>query len=464
MAILNVAFFREIIGFIDTDGPKGNWLSSDTPLARFLEGNHAGQLPNTFKNLQPEGWLAGVLSGKNYVEDGIRFLSNLTIVKDGSPALDKIGIDTLHAHLQDCTDENGCFTGKYVGPASASFNPAFETTVANLWHNELMPKFSGAQVKIPVSLMPDENGSHIMMPAVRTTFSHILKVPREGFYASFPAIEWAGLEMARRAGLPTAHHALVEMPDGMAPALAIERFDIPEFGDDLRYLTRISDFCNIAEISPDKKYSTDISLCFAALERQSSAPEEDKIALFKRLVLSQCMMDGDMHLKNISVLKTFDRETGNVDVRFTPVYDAMTTAIYPDLDNRESALNYDPQPEYEGAYSKSINSRTDLMEVAKANGISWEQADEIIDHISQSVIDTAIDIVRNPPEILKDHPACMLALRCMATEIYYNSSAPNLPEFSDDEMAWPNEYSEPEKPETSPVTLRAAPVFNGPSF
>jgi len=461
MTILNVSFYREIIGRIDTDKPLGNWDSAGTPMARFLEGRHPGELPNTFRNLQPEGWLAGVLRGTNYVEEGIRFLSNLAVVKEGSAALDKVGIDTLHAHLTDCTDENGVFTGKYLGPAAAQFTPAFETDVAGLWKNELMPKFSGAQVKIPVSVFPDENGGYAMLPAVRTPFSHILKVPREGFYASFPAVEWAGLEMARRAGLETAEHALVEMPEGMAPGLVIERFDIPDVNDDLRYLLRISDFCNITDTPPKNKYDSDILPCFAAIDAQSSDPQADKIAFFKRVVLSQCMMDGDMHKKNISVVKTFDRETGDITMRFSPVYDAMTTVIYPELSNRESALVYDPQPEYEGAYAKRITTRSDLMEIAKINGISWEEADAIIDHISQSVVETAIDIARNPPEILKNHPACLHALKCMATEIYLNSSAPHLPEFGDDEMTWPNEYKEPEPLRTSPVSFGAAPAFNG---
>lgn len=465
MTILAVAFFRDIIGYIDTDGPEHNWQSADTPLARFLENSHPGELPNTFKYLQPEGWLAGVLRGENYVEDGIRFLSNLTIIPEGSYALDKVGLDTLHARLRDSTAPDGTFTGRYQGPTATSFTPEFEKTLSNLWKNELMPKFSGAQVKIPISLLPDENGGQVILPAVHTPFSHILKVPREGYYQSLPAIEWLGLELSKRAGLETADHALVEMPDGMAPALIVERFDIPDVEDDLTKLTRISDFCNITNREPEKhKYGSDISVCFRALAEQSSAPEEDKITLFKRIVLSHYLMDADMHLKNISVLKTFDRETGDVNVRMSPVYDAMTTVIYPGLD-RHSALSFDPEPEFGGTAIKSYGSRSDLMQIAGMNGIGWDEADEIIDHISQSIADNAVEIANNPPELIKNNPACMHALKCAVTEIMWNTSASNPPEWND--IAFPGEYVEEDiKTTDSRPKLIATQAFNGlkPAF
>lgn len=452
MTILKVAFYGQVVGWIDTKGPKHNWQSANTDLARFLENSRPGQLPNTFKYLQPEGWLARVLSGEQeaYVEAGIRFLSNLTIIEAGEKALDKVGIDTLHDRLLNCTAPDGAFTGIYRGPSAPHFNPAFESTVANLWKNELMPKFSGAQIKIPVSLIPDHGGSHVLTPAVNTTFSHILKVPREGYYASLPAVEWAGLKMAQEAGLPTAAHALVEMPDGMAPALVVERFDIPDIEDRLDELTRISDFCNITDTPPDKKYGADISMCFAALEKQSSRSQEDKILLFKRLVLSHYILDGDMHLKNLSVLKTFDTQTGNISVRFAPVYDAMTTAIYPELDDGKSALKYDPNPEHGGLSAQDISSYSDLMKIAEINGIPWKEADEIIKQISESVLETAVKIVRNPPEILKNHPACLHALKRMATEIHFAVN-PDVPLLSDEEMTW-DTY---EEPASSPPAITA---------
>ncbi len=464
MTILTVAFFREIIGRIDTDGPKGNWQSANTPLARFLENSHPGELPNTFKYLQPEGWLAGVLEGKNYIELGVRFLSNLTIIEEGSYSLDKIGIDTLHAHLRDSTAD-GTFTGTYHGPSAAQFSEGYEKHLSGLWNNSLMPKFSGAQVKLPVSLLPDENGGQVILPAVHTPFSHILKVPREGFYASLPAVEWMGLELARRAGLETADHALVEMPNGMAPALIVERFDIPHVEDELRHLTRISDFCNLTDLSPRfNKYETDVSVCFQALEAQSSDPEADRIALFKRIALSHYILDADMHLKNISVLKTIDRETGDVNVRLSPAYDAMTTMIYPELSDRTSALHFDPDPDQGGRCAKPYDSRSDLIVIAGMNGIPWEQADAILDEISQSVVDNAVDIARNPPEVLKSHPACLHALKCAATEIVWRSDAENIPEWGDDEIAMPREYKEEAKIATSPTPIKARTAFNGPTL
>lgn len=482
MTKLAVAFFREIIGYVDTAGPEHNWESTNTPLARFLEGSHPGEKPNTFRYLQAEGWLAGVMSGRapktdeeaeirrRYMEEGIRFLSNLTIVKAGSTALEKIEIDTLQAKLADCT-RNGVFTGRYTGPAAPGFTPAFESDVAELWNHQMMPKFSGAQIKIPVSLLPDADGGHVIAPAVQRTFSHILKVPREGFYASLPAVEWMGLELSRRAGLETAAHALVEMPDGMAPSLIVERFDIPEVNDDLRRVTRISDFCNITNRPPTEfnKYNTDIAVCFEELEKQSSNPEADRMALFKKLVLSVYIRDGDAHLKNISVLKTFDRETGDINVRFAPVYDSMTTAIYPTMDDREAALLYYPEGVKESLGQPEIfRSRHDLLSIARTNGIPEEVAEAVINHIAQSILDNAIDIARNPPEIFKNHPACLHALKCVTTEIVMRSDAPKPSDWGaesyEDVFSW--EYEEESTLQTTtlafngkaPAQSKAAPV------
>lgn len=455
MPILTVAFFREPIGWIDTDAPKGNWRSADTPIARFVENSRPGGLPNTFRFLQPEGWLAGVLSGKNYAEEGVRFLSNFTILdEEKSHSLHKVGIDTLHARLADSTNEQGVFTGAYMGPTSNSFNPAFENTLSNLWQNAMMPKFSGAQVKIPVSLLPDENGGHVILPAVNTPFSHILKVPREGFLQSLPTVEWLGLELSKRAGIETAEHALVEMPDGMAPSLIIERFDIPDVNDDLRQLIRISDFCNITGKDPENhKYGTDISECFAALEGQSSDPDADRIALFKRMVLSHYLRDTDMHLKNISVLKTFDRETGEITVRFAPTYDAMTTVIYPDLSDRDSALCFDPSPDKGGMDRGPIKSKLDLLKIATTNGIPRDEAEEIIAHITQSIADNAVEILQNPPDVIKKHPACMYALQCAVSEIMGATDAENEPEWYD--YVKPEDYRDPDAIATAPTTTRA---------
>jgi len=97
------------------------------------------------------------------------------------------------------------------------------------------------------------------------------------------------------------------------------------------------------------------------------------------------------------------------------------------------------------------------------NGIAADDAEAIIDHISQSVVDNAIDIARNPPEILKNHPACLHALRCVTTEIFWNSDAPTLPDWKDQEVAVPEDYVDTAKP-VKPATTTLA--FNGtrPSF
>jgi hypothetical protein len=133
----------------------------------------------------------------------------------------------------------------------------------------------------------------------------------------------------------------------------------------------------------------------------------------------------------------------------------MTTAIYPALDNRASALSYYPEGEKERqGHSKAISSRQDLLDIAGQSGIPRQEANEIIDHISQAVLDNAVEIARNPPEIFRNHPACLHALKCIATEIVLKSDAPKPSDWTDEEDVWSWEY---EEATAKTVTL----AFNG---
>lgn len=107
-------------------------------------------------------------------------------------------------------------------------------------------------------------------------------------------------------------------------ALLVERFDrTPE--PDYAPL-RMEDFCQILAVPRgvdfSGKYNGDFEAIFAALYLFSAAPDEDRDALFRRLVAFALLGNTDCHLKNFALL---ERPEG---MRLSPAYDVVATAIY----------------------------------------------------------------------------------------------------------------------------------------
>ena len=141
-------------------------------------------------------------------------------------------------------------------------------------------------------------------PAWALPFTHILKPAGTGGFEALPLIEWLGLSLARAIGLPVPEAALVRMPDGMPPALLVERFDIrdarrrPATGSPWRTCARCS------TSSRTTKYTGTIERVARAIRALSSAPDDDLLILLRRVLFAWLIADGDMHLKNMALLKT----------------------------------------------------------------------------------------------------------------------------------------------------------------
>ena len=97
--------------------------------------------------------------------------------------------------------------------------------------------------------------------------------------------------------------ALIEMPDGMPPALLVERFDIRRGPQDRRLLV-LEDFCSILNLPASAKYDSTIERVARGLRPLSTEPAADLGILFRRAALAWLIADGDMHLKNVALLRT----------------------------------------------------------------------------------------------------------------------------------------------------------------
>ena len=71
----------------------------------------------------------------------------------------------------------------------------------------------------------------------------------------------------------------------------------------------------------------------------STAPEEDLLILFERTLFTWLIADGDMHMKNLALLKIADPGAAQFrEVRLAPLHDAVTTRGFPHLDHDRLAL------------------------------------------------------------------------------------------------------------------------------
>jgi serine/threonine-protein kinase HipA len=226
-----------------------------------------------------------------------------------------------------------------------------------------------------------------LSPSIGTPFTHILKPAGTSGFDALPLVEWIGLALAREAGLIVPATALITMPDGMPPALLVERFDIRAGADD-HSLLAMEDFCSVLDLSPEAKYDGTIERVARALRGLSTSPDEDLLTLMKRVVFAWLIADGDMHLKNMAVLKV--AEAGNLafrSVRLAPVYDTLTTRVFPRLQHDRVALKLNGKDER--------LKRADFLAVSAIAGLRPSDTNAAIDDVLERMR-TAVDTVTLP--------------------------------------------------------------------
>jgi serine/threonine-protein kinase HipA len=196
------------------------------------------------------------------------------------------------------------------------------------------PRLSGVQIKAPMHLSHEG----VLSPATDLPFTHILKPAGSSGFEHMPVVEWLCLQLGSRAGFSSADAALVEMPAGMPPALLVERFDIRENDEDDRRFA-LEDFCSILGVPAEDKYKGTIERMARALRGLSTSPMDDLKTLFARALFTWLIADGDMHLKNVAVLKIAPpRARAFANVGLAPLYDTLTTRIFPGLEDDHMAL------------------------------------------------------------------------------------------------------------------------------
>ncbi len=109
-----------------------------------------------------------------------------------------------------------------------------------------------------------------------------------------------------------------------APGLLVRRFDRIPAGDHLRPLA-VEDACQVLGRWPGDKYVISTEDAITGLARCCRAPGVAALELYRLLVFAYLSGNGDLHAKNLAILKDQRDEW-----RVTPAYDLPSSAVYGD--------------------------------------------------------------------------------------------------------------------------------------
>ncbi|WP_083219995.1 type II toxin-antitoxin system HipA family toxin [Hoeflea olei] len=365
-----VAWHGTTIGHLLHDGFEWRWKADTGFGLPLIQQRVPGKLPPFVLSLLPEGWLERILKQSDeraMLRSGRRYMSNITIGTTAAE-LEALPADLLVGRLANFT-AGGLFTGTYTGPGRGTFEQSFEEKLARLYASAGTPRLSGVQIKAPMFL--GEDG--ILVPGTHLPFTHILKPAGTSGFQALPVVEFLALALGRHAGLDTPPSALTEMPDGMAPALIVERFDIRISAADPRLLA-LEDLCSVLDLPPEAKYDGTIERIARAIRPLATDPEADLLLVLKRALFAWLIADGDMHLKNLALLKIARPGTGSFEkVGLAPLYDAVTTTVFPGLDHDRMALKINGKD--------NRLRRDDFVKMAAVAGLTAKAANQAIEDL-----------------------------------------------------------------------------------
>jgi serine/threonine-protein kinase HipA len=191
--------------------------------------------------------------------------------------------------------------------------------------NKLIARITDGCIELPLFGAPS---THIIKPAIQDY--------EDSVYNEFFAMRLAG-----RLGLATARCGLMRIKDRIC--YWTERFDREAIDGQIQRLHQ-EDFCQICGISGELKYESEggpsFSRCMAAMQEMKMSLV-DRFAFIDRMIYNYLIGNADAHGKNSSIL--YRGKTGR---RLAPIYDVMSTAVYPNL-SRVNAMSIGDAKKFE---------------------------------------------------------------------------------------------------------------------
>ena len=172
------------------------------------------------------------------------------------------------------------------------------------------------------------SASMISTPLATRSGRYILKLsPIE--YPHLVENEAAHLAAARALKVPVSAAAVVHDRDG-TPGLLVQRFDRVR-GDDGAWLRlALEDATQVLGQPPAAKYNVDAEHVVAALAGVCDAPAVATRNLYLQFLFAWLTGNGDLHAKNLAVLRADAAGSPGIRWAIAPVYDIPCTLVYGD--------------------------------------------------------------------------------------------------------------------------------------
>ena len=211
----------------------------------------------------------------------------------------------------------------------------------------------------------------VELPLGGTPSTHIIKTAIPDYPDSVEN-ECYSMWLAKACGLNCAKCSIAVI--GGRRRYVCERFDRIEENGRVRRLHQ-EDFCQLLHVDPKRKYESlggpGITASMA-LMRELSLSAADTLEFLRRIVFAFLLGNGDAHGKNYSVL--YRGRT----VTLSPMYDIMSTAVYPEVSAR-MAMKID------GEYAFKWITRDKFLRMAEKLGISPRTMDKEIARLQKRV-------------------------------------------------------------------------------
>lgn len=244
---------------------------------------------------------------------------------------------------------------------------------------------AGAQAKLGVARTSDGRWA---IPERDVPTTHIFK-PQLANSSTFPdsdIVELFCQRVVANAGLPAAHAAVWQSPDGSVRAIVSERYDRRQRKDGTYDRLHQEDLCQALSVMPQKKYQRQdggpgirqISQLFAT--RLSPQNLTDVSTNFlKALTANAALLNTDAHAKNYSLM--LSGET----VRLAPLYDVLSIGAFLDSDAHPlSPMRLGKTFDLEQVYPQT------LAQEGKRLGIPTPDAEAIVEETTRQ-LSSALD-------------------------------------------------------------------------
>ncbi len=238
------------------------------------------------------------------------------------------------------------------------------------------PTVGGAIPKLLLSIRDTGWDGWIALPRKGPTAGRtdiLLKFGRDA-YPGITALEALTLEIHREAGFEVPRHWDTVI-NGI-PAIAIERYDRTPEGRPI-FTESLYSIMAVGDKRITHHYSSSYDDLGRAIDRSPlpifTEPQEAKIHLLKRLLLSFATGNGDLHLENLSVIRRDNK------IKFSPVYDPTPMRAY----SRHDLLSVMPFGDYGDVdeHGRPIHLVEAIRRLAKTLGISKVLLHDIIEEV-----------------------------------------------------------------------------------